>query len=543
MHEIHSRTLAEVDLSQVSCISGIERIQADYPAYLSDESKLTSTGCDTLYLPKSEEELAAVLRFLDAQAIPVTIAGARTGLVGGSVPPGGALISLENLNQIQAVYFLPEADEWRVSAQAGVSLYSLNEFLQSRETPFLGGSQFDIKESFALFKSDHDAYFYPPDPTETTASLGGTVATNASGARAYRYGPTRAWVRRLRVFLANGEYLDIPRGKYFASTNGQFDIFTSGGHVHSVTIPDYRWPKTKNTAGLFTAPQMDLIDLFIGSEGVLGLVTNIEVALLKRQNKIAMIQFLESDDQAVRLTAALRSEHGLALDYLEYYSENTLKLLRSLQGKPGYPAGIPLLPANAGSALFFEMDYDPATEDQMLLVLEAAINQVGADLANSWAAADTHEMEAFQRLRHLVPETINGIIAERKRKHPGLHKLGTDLAVPDEYISDMWRLYQTECTRLGFEWYAFGHIGNNHIHVNILPRDMAELKNGKELFEQFARRAVELGGTVSAEHGIGKLKHNFLQLMYTPAEIDQMRAVKRALDPNGILNPGVLFPD
>ena len=101
--------------------------------------------------------------------------------------------------------------------------------------------------------------------------------------------------------------------------------------------------------------------------------------------------------------------------------------------------------------------------------------------------------------------------------------------------------YKTGCAEKGFEWYAFGHIGNNHIHVNILPRNMDELTAGKELFEQFARRAVELGGTVAAEHGIGKLKRNFLQLMYTPAEIDQMRAIKRALDPHEILNPGVLF--
>ena len=140
-----------------------------------------------------------------SQAIPATIAGARTGLVGGSVPVTGALISLENLNQILSVYYAPEAEEWHVSAQAGVSLHSLNEFLQSRETPILGSSQFDIKENFSLFKAEHDEYFYPPDPTETTASLGGTVATNASGARTYRYGPTRAWVRGLRVFLANGE--------------------------------------------------------------------------------------------------------------------------------------------------------------------------------------------------------------------------------------------------------------------------------------------------------------------------------------------------
>jgi len=542
MHEIHARTLADTDINLVACVTGFEKIQAEYPAYLTDESKLTSPGCDTLYFPKSEEELAAVLRLLHKRATPVTIAGARTGLVGGSVPSIGALISLENLNQIQAVYYLPEAEEWRVTAQAGVSLHNLNEFLQSRETPVLGSNQFDIKESFALFKADHDTYFYPPDPTETTASLGGTVATNASGARAYRYGPTRAWVRGLRVLLASGDYLDIPRGKYFASPSGKFTIFTADGQAHSLFVPDYRWSKTKNTAGLFTSQQMDLIDLFIGSEGVLGVVTRVEIALVSRQNKIAMIQFLRSDDQALQLTKALRSESKLALDYLEFYSQTTLHLLRGLKGKAGYPGEVPEIPSNARSALFFEMDYDPAAEEQFLSVLEATVRAAGADLAQSWAATDSREIEAFRRLRHLVPETVNSIIADRKRKHPDLHKLGTDLAVPDEHLQEMWRLYQTECTRLGFEWYAFGHIGNNHIHVNILPRDMAELKAGRELFEEFARRAVELGGTVSAEHGIGKLKRVFFQLMYTPNEIDQMRAVKRALDPNGILNPGVLFP-
>lgn len=542
MHEIHARTLADTDIHQVACVTGFERIQAEFPAYLSDESKLTSPGCETLYFPKSEEELAAVLRSLHKQAVPATIAGARTGLVGGSVPSKGALISLENLNQIQAVFYLPEAEEWRITAQAGVSLHSLNEFLQSRDTPLLGSTQFDIKESFALFKTDHDTYFYPPDPTETTASLGGTVATNASGARAYRYGPTRAWVRGLRVFLASGEYLDIPRGKYFASPSGIFRIFAADGQAHSFTVPDYHWPKTKNTAGLFNSQQMDLIDLFIGSEGVLGVVTRVEVALLRRQNKIAMIQFLRSDDQAVKLAEALRTESNLALDYLEFYSQTTLRLLRSLQGKPGYPAEVPELPSNARSALFFEMDYDPATEEELLSVLEATVKAAGADLANSWAATDSREIEAFKRLRHLVPETVNSIIVDRKRKYPDLHKLGTDLAVPDEHLKEMWQLYQAECTRLGFEWYAFGHIGNNHIHVNILPRDTAELQVGKQLFEQFARRAVELGGTVSAEHGIGKLKQVFFQLMYTASEIDQMRAVKRVLDPSGILNPGVLFP-
>ncbi len=541
MHEIQAKTAPLVNLSQVKCITGFDAIRATYPDYLTDESRLTANSFDCLFFPKNEGELAAVLRDLNEQRIPVTIAGARTGLVGGSVPPAGALISLELFNQIEAVRFDPHLDEWQVSAQAGVSLLDLENFLASHQAPGLNDAPESIRAELARFKLDPADYFYPPDPTETTASLGGTVATNASGARAYRYGPTRAWIRGLRVFLANGEYLDIPRGRYFASPFGSFTIFSANGKSCSFNIPDYTLPATKNAAGFFTAPQMDLIDLFIGSEGVLGVITKVEVALLERQNKIAMIQFLDSDDRAVQLTQALRSDSRLALDYLEFYSENTLQLLRDLQNKPGFLAGIPPILPDARAALFFEMDYDPETDEFDISALEETISSCGADLANSWAATDEREVDNFKRLRHLVPETINSIIAERKRQYPGIHKLGTDLAVPDQFLQEIWDFYKSKCDAGHFEWVAFGHIGNNHIHVNILPRDMQELKSALELFEDFARRAVELGGSVSAEHGIGKLKQKFFHLMYTSAQIEQMWQVKLTLDQNVILNPGVLF--
>lgn len=541
MHEIQARTAPLVNLSQVKCIAGFDAIRAAYPDYLSDESRLTATSFDYLFFPKNEGELAAVLRSLNDRKIPITIAGARTGLVGGSVPPAGAVVSLELFNQIKAVRFDPHLDEWQVSAQAGVSLLDLENFLASRQAPGLNDAPESTRAELVRFKLDPVDYFYPPDPTETTASLGGTVVTNASGAQTYRYGPTRAWIRGLRVFLASGEYLDIPRGKYFASPSGVVTVFSASGKISSFKIPDYSLPSTKNAAGFFTAPQMDLIDLFIGSEGVLGIVTQVDVALLKRQNKIAMIQFLASDDQAMHLTQALRSDSRLVLDYLEYYSENTLQLLRDLQNKPGFPTGIPPISPDAGSALFFEMDYDPDADEFDISALEETISGCGADMADSWAATDEREMDSFKRLRHLVPETINSIIAERKRRYPGIHKLGTDLAVPDQFLPEMWGFYKGKCEAGQFEWVAFGHIGNNHIHVNILPRDMQELKSALELFEDFARRAVELGGSVSAEHGIGRLKQKFFYLMYTSAQIEQMWQVKLTLDPNAVLNPGVLF--
>lgn len=542
MHEITSRKAPYVELSQVKCVNGFEKIKADYPVYLSDESKLSSGSFDYLFFPRDEDELAAVIRSMNERNICITIAGARTGLVGGCVPQCGALVSLEYLDRVEAIYYDTSAEEWRVRAQTSVSLKTLETMLRSKHFPQLEQSEdAAVKAQLAQFKADPNGYFYPPDPTEMSASLGGSVVTNASGACTYRYGPTRAWVRGIRVFLANGEYLDIPRGKYFASPSGQFVVYSSSGIAHTVRLPDYPLPRTKSTTGFFTAPQMDLVDLFIGSEGVLGIVTRVDVGLLRRENKVSIIQFLDSDEQAIRVTEALRSEKKLQLDFLEFYSQNALNLLRRLQKEEPSTVGMPPIPENARSAVFFEMNFDPHASDMDITALEQAISGCGGSLSNSWAAYEPRELDRFKLFRHMIPETINHIIAERKKAVPELHKLGTDLAVPDQHLEEIWKLYKERCEALGLDWVAFGHIGNNHIHVNILPRDLKDLECGMELYSEFAAQAVAFGGAVSAEHGIGKIKSKFLHLMYSPDQIRQMKLVKDALDPKGILNPNDIF--
>jgi len=543
MHEINSRSAPSGDFSKVKCIEGFECIQAEYSAYLTDESKLSARPFDYLFFPKSEAELAAVMAELHRRNIPMTFAGARTGLVGGCVPQEGALISLEHLDQVQAVYRDPASAEWRVKAQTSVSLKNLDGMLRVKQFPGLEQNPDPVvAQGLRDFREDPNQYFYPPDPTEMSASLGGSVVTNASGARTYRYGPTRAWVRGIRVFLADGEYLDIPRGKYFASPGGQFVVWNTQGVASTITIPDYPQPRTKSATGFYAAPQMDLIDLFIGSEGTLGVVTSVDVALLKREEKVSIIQFLDSDEQAVQLAEAMRAESRLQLDFLEFYSGNALNLLRELQKVEPSTVGMPAIPDDARGAIFFEMSFDPHAEELEYAALEEVIASCGASLERSWAGYESRELDRFKVFRHMVPETINSILAERKKQYPGIHKLGTDMAVPDGHLQEMWQLYKSRCEELNLEWYAFGHIGNNHIHVNILPRNMDDLNNGMQLYAAFARKAVELGGSVSAEHGIGKIKSKFLQYMFTPGQIQQMRRVKEALDPKGILNPNDIFP-
>ena len=544
MHEISSRLVGLADYKKIRRVDGFECISSEYPIYLTDESKLSAGPFDYLFFPADESELAAILKQMVARKINVTIAGARTGLVGGCVPNSGALISLENFDRVQAVYYDHPAAEWRVRSQCAVNLRSLNSQIGSKNFPDIErcGDQSTLN-ALHSFKEDPATYFYPPDPTEMSASLGGTVATNASGARTYRYGPTRDWIRGIRVMLMNGEVLGIPRGKYFASPGGGFTVYDSKGTDMRITLPSYRMPRTKNTSGFFTSPQMDLIDLFIGSEGSFGIITEVTVALLRREDTISLVQFLKSDEQAIDLVYALRNEKRIQLNFLEFYSGKALTLMRQMQMQDPKAVDMPLIPELAGSALFFEFGFAPMADRLDYTALEKTIKDCGASISDSWAAYENRELQRLRDFRHILPETVNAIIAERKKQHPELHKLGTDLAVPDDRLRDMWQVYKNALDKADLQWVALGHIGNNHIHINILPRNGNELKKGLKLYKRFATKAIEFGGTVSAEHGIGKMKIKFLELMYSPDQIEEMRAVKMAFDPECLLNPGNIFTE
>jgi D-lactate dehydrogenase (cytochrome) len=537
MYEIMTEFVQPADIGQVQCIQGFKEIQRRFPVYLSDESKLSGAHAEYLFFPADEAELAAVLVEMKRMKTPVTISAARTGLAGGCVPPRGAVVSMERFDQVLSLRHDPSAGEWRILAQCNVLLRDLDRQARTKHFPELErkGSQTDAA-AIEAYRQDERTYFYPPDPTETSASIGGTVATNASGARSYRYGPTRNWVRRIRVMLASGEVLDIPRGRYFASPTGKFVVQDAGKNQIVLRMPDYPAPRTKSTSGLYAAPNMDLIDLFIGSEGILGVVTTVEVALLEKHRKLSVVQFLKSDTQALDFVEALRENKSIRPDFIEFYGPGALDLLRQRQADDPKAVGMPPLPGPGTVAVFFEVSFDPDAEDPGVAELETIAARCGASSEDSWAGFEKRELDRFTHLRHLLPETVNGIIAQRKRHIPELHKLGTDLAVPDDRLRDMWAAYRD--TLEGLEWVAFGHIGNNHLHVNILPRDLSELEKGIAAYDRLAAKAVSFGGVVSAEHGIGKIKCHLLNLMYSDAQINQMKAVKAALDPEMMINPG-----
>jgi len=539
MHEITCQKVPEAAFDSVRRVEGLEEIIANYAPYLADESRLPHQGADFLFFPNNEAELAAIMREMGKRGLTVTTAGARTGLVGGSVPAGGAVVAMDRFDKTLGIRFDEESGEWRVLAEAAVTLRDLNDWTNKKSFPGLTSRADEATlAQFEKFKEDPGSYFYPPDPTEMSASLGGTVATNASGAASYKYKATRNWIRRLRVMLASGEVLDIPRGKYFATDDLTFTVIDTAGNRTQLKLPTYIMPETKNTAGLFAAPGMDMIDLFIGSEGLFGVITEIEVALAQQHESVSVVQFLPSDEAALDFVIALREEAAIRPEFIEFYDVNALKLLRDRQVETPSFIDMPPIPEDAGAAIFYDIAFTGADPKPDYAWLREMTERCGASLDNSWAGYERRDLARFRHFRHALPETVNGIIGERKKTYPGLHKLGTDLAVPDGCLKDIWHFYRSKLDGAGLEYVVFGHIANNHVHINLLPRDMDDLAKGLAMYVEFAKKAIEMHGTVSAEHGIGKMKKKFLPVMFTPQHLEEMKAVKLALDPAAMFNPG-----
>jgi len=530
-------------------IDSSERIAAEFPDYLRDESRVTSPGAEALVWPRSEDDIRAALADARSHGWPVTVSAARTGIVAGCVPLcRGMILSLDKMTMLTALKHDPARDAWSLVCQPGTLLCGVQESADNLFRFYEPLWPDEARTAVQLARSRGIRLFYPPDPTEMSATVGGSVATNASGARTFKYGATRAFVRRLRVVLADGAVLDIPRGAVHAH-NGVLTIpdrviAVSAGRSYSIPVPTYRMPNTKHCAGYFAAPDMDLIDLFIGSEGTLGVISEIELDLLPRvKQRLSITAFFPDETQALHFVNEVRAgirARALDVEALEFFGASALQLLRERR-TPGDTA-IPEIP-DAGAAIYTELAYHDGALDDAFALLEQYLICCGSSTDTAWAGLEETEIKKMKLFRHAVPETINQIIGDRKRSLPSLHKIATDLAVPDDQLDTIMAFYHHQLDTAGLQYVIFGHIGNNHLHVNIMPRNEDELARAKLLYRAFAAKAIALGGTVAAEHGIGKLKTAFLADMYGPRGIAEMRAVKHALDPDNLLGRGTLFPE
>jgi D-lactate dehydrogenase (cytochrome) len=484
-------------------------------SFLADASNMQGGNAARVAFPQNTEEVAAILAEASRTSLPVTVAGAGTGIVGGRVPFGGIVLATEKLNRVKEI--VKEESGGHAVAEAGVVLADFQRAVAAR------------------------GLLYPPDPTEWSCYLGGTVATNASGARSFKYGATRNYIRRLKIALATGESLDLRRGEAQADADGKIHLQLASGRSIAAQLPSYQMPRTrKHASGYFVERGMDALDLFIGSEGTLGVITEIETALLpKPENVFSGIVFFKSEDDLLALvnearklslqTRGRKQPRGIDARALEYFDSEALKFLR------GHYA---LVPRWADSAIFFEQETDAPTEDELMSAWLTLLESHHALVDDSWFAANEHDRERVREFRHALPVLVNEWLA-----HHNQRKVSTDMAVPDAEFAAMLGFYQTTLRESDLKYVIFGHIGDNHVHVNILPRDDAEAARAREVYKKFIERAVSVGGTISAEHGIGKLKREYLHMLYGEKHLREMAALKRVFDPECILGRGNIFSE
>jgi FAD/FMN-containing dehydrogenase len=446
--------------------------------YLEDSSGYRGV-VDRVFLPSDLSELREVVQACSSHQIPLTIAGAGTGLTGARVPRGGWVISLNKFRKI-------EIQHGRARCGAGVLLSDLQR--AAAETN----------------------QFFGPNPTEDSASIGGIISTNAGGARSFHYGSVRRHVLSLTVTFMDSSTVTLRRGD-------RIDF-----PVRPVRVP----ATTKNSAGYYIRPNVEWVDLLAGSEGTLGIITEAELTLFPEPAAILSgVVFFPSEDRALDAVDAWRPISELRL--LEFIDECALNLIRQQ-----YPE----IPRDARAALFIEQNL-ASEDDQEVDRWTRRLTEQDAFEDQSWFGFSSSDRERFRDFRHTLPVMTLDII-----RRTGIQKAGTDFAVPINKYRELHAYYKQRCEEIFTGQYnIFGHVGDANNHVHVFPASPEQVVASENLMYEFAQYVVSLGGTIAAEHGIGKAKTNLLKLMYSVGEIQAMKDIKLRLDSNWLLGQGTIF--
>ena len=495
--------------------------------FATDESGIVQ-ACDVkaVCFPESEQEICELLTEANETGTLITTSGAGTGLNGGRAAIHGGLVVATQELCVPQPRELPTIQAEQFGKQYAIYL---DEERQEAHVP--AGVSTELLEQMLP-----EGLLYPPDPTEKSGFIGANIACNASGARTFHYGASRHWVLGLRIVLPTGDILDISRGD--CTGDGELHFASQSGKQYAVPLPSYQMPAGKNAAGLYACPDMDLVDLFVGSEGILGVISEVRLKLTERpDNIIGEIAFFPGEAEALGFIDDLRTAAAGAMTVLsiEYFDSNSLDFMEHevLAGK------------DYGAAVYTEVVGTLDELDPLIAALEA--NNYAAD----WFAESGEEATEQKEFRHSLPDEVHSYL----RRHNSQAWI-TDFAVPAEKFPEMLQAYHAagaalreKFPREGEHYLVFGHIGDYYLHVEFMTHNQKELRFVKQLYADLARQAIAWGGTVSAEHGVGKKTLTvdgrtipYLELMYGKQGVMEIARAKQALDPNLILNVGNMVP-
>lgn len=429
--------------------------------YLTDGLNREFGEADALVFAKSSEEIQKVIEFANENGVHVTVRGSGTGLTGATVPlHRGIVLDLSKMNRILEL----DEENLTLTVEPGVVLQDLQAFLEDRN------------------------YFYPPDPGEKTATIGGNVSTNAGGMRAVKYGVTRNYVHELEVVTGDGRKLI----------------------VGSKTI--------KNSSGL------DLKDLIVGSEGTLAVITKIVLKIIPKPEKSesVLIPFNKLKDGINFVINLIKANSNpTAIEFMERkLVENSEKFLNLK------------LPYDGGEC-FLLLTFD-GDENSIKINEEKARNAVLRSKALDFLVLDEKEAEDTWKIRGALASaiTIND------------EQIPIDIVVPITKISEFAEFTSNLGKEHKIQVIYFGHAGDGNIHVSVM-RNHREINEWKRIsapfLEKLYKKSHELNGIPSGEHGIGLEKRPYFLEVTDDVNIDIMRSIKKVFDGNGILNAGKVY--
>ena len=427
-----------------------------------DQSRHRPSVPEAVIWPMSGSEIAEILRYANERLIPVTAWGSGSSLEGNPIPVEGGLVL--DFSQMNRVLEI-RAEDFQADVEPGVIYKELNKKLR------------------------HRGLFFPPDPG-ADATIGGMIANNASGTRSVRYGSTRDNILRLSVVLANGETIHI----------GSRSSKSSSGY--------------------------DLVHLFVGSEGTLGVVVEATVRLvgIPGEFSAAIVTFPSVESAGKAVFEIIRA--GLNPCALELLAPECIELINRERD----------LGLKVASTLF--MEYDGPSINQLAEVLDMTreiCEEVGCDAFRPGLGVT--ERDRLLKARHELAEII-------MRSHPGCSHMAIDVAVPITAYPEMIAAAMEERRKTGIPAYIFSHAGDGNLHIAFEGKtgDEKEWAVIEEMNERLVLKALIMGGTATGEHGVGIGKRRFMAAEHGKS-LEWMKKIKTLFDPNGILNPGKIFEE
>jgi len=476
--------------------------------FAADSSNLPAQA-EALCRPENERQAAIILRAGRAAKIPITLSGGRSNLTGSATAEGGIVLSTAKLDEPKVFI---DQEKLLVTSPVNIILEELRE---------------------KILEETKNAIYYSVDPTSRgDAWVGGTIACNASGFTPGEVGSTRDWVEGLDIIMPNGLKVRAVRGQYI-SENGEF-ILSNENHEQSWPVPTYSRPEVKNASGPFSSPdgKIDLIDMFIGSEGLFGLVTGCSLKLSPRPKAYLDLFFsLPDENRAIAFYQFLDQEldgNFGTLSAFEYFGVNSLSYMDHKER---------LFYGDNQVAIYLQIPIDKESpEEQTELWFNRLLaSDCGIDPEAVLPLDSDQKRRIFMESRHSMPANALEVI----QKH-GTYTIMTDTVVPPECFADFLDYIHSLLKTEGIDYLSFGHFGDCHLHFTLLP-EQDKLERAAELYDLFIVKAVELGGVYSGEHGTGKRKRKDFITLYNQSAIDQLKACKAAIDPDFLINRGNVF--